>query len=128
MPHHSVIVQVGGFARAVTYSIVERHPGPFLFIRFKGPDGRRLEKTTKVCTARRVHEVAAGIVQKAHEEPGDERRTPWDAALPALVGAMRASNLRPGSVENYLGAIRQVREAFPGLHSPSDLTPNLAKQ
>jgi integrase len=128
MSRHSVIVQYQGLARAVRYSLKRRSPSPFLFLCFVGPDGRRLEKTSKVCTEKRAHEVAPGLIQDEYTEAAGPPAVTWDEAWAHVERAARGDNVRPGTLDVYKRALATVREAFPGLKGPAELTDGLARQ
>ncbi|MBN2023395.1 MAG: phage integrase N-terminal SAM-like domain-containing protein [Pirellulales bacterium] len=57
----------------------------------------------------------------------DKQALSWDDAISLVTRHMKARNLRPGSIGQYLGTIRVLRRAFPKTHGPDDITPRMAE-
>ncbi len=112
----------------VTYSIVQRHPDPFIFIRFRSRDGRRLEKTTKVTKIREVQDVAAAIITEEYGSGEPSRIIGWKDAIDKARAAMAASGLRDGSIQDYLDTVVAVLRRFrPGSVGPGDFSDKTAR-
>jgi integrase len=113
----------------VTYSIVRRHPDPYLFIRFRAPDGRRLEKTTKVTTIKSVEEVALSIIAPEYGATlGPTSILDWNEAISKARVSMAASGLRDGSIGDYLDTVVAVIRRFrPSSVGPADFSDKTAR-
>jgi integrase len=128
MIHHSVIIQYHGLSRAVKYSTRRRSPSPYVYLCFPGPDGRRLEQTSKVCTERAAHEVAASVIQEAYSEIEQPPPKSWDEAWRMLEDMARGHKVAASTLALYKITIASLRKTFPDLAGPAQVTDRLARQ
>ena len=111
--------------RRVRFSLLKRKNRPAYFAFFRGPDGRRREKSTLEKNRKRAQDAAVAIIREAYHQQGF---TPtWEDALDALADHERAANLRSKSTDQYRFAIRALRRLFPDTGGPSDFTAEMAE-
>jgi len=101
---------------------------PFYNVRFVGPDKRRVERSTKCANQKGARDVACQIIRDEYTPKSTLPNIPWDEAVAKMTAAMRAQNLRERSIEEYEAVVRCLREVYPSLRGPADLTEVLAKQ
>jgi integrase len=109
----------------VGYSLTER-PGGFR-VRFLGPDGKRVERSTAHKTKSKAITAGQDIIEEVYRPaaPVEPAKSSWDAALADLD---RTPDLRPDSIRGYRTAVKSFRKIFPEVASPADVTPALAHQ
>ena len=110
----------------IKFSLLLRHPEPYWTVRFRGPDGRRLERSTGKTKRGDAVDVAPAVILKAYKPEGEATSTAfmrWDEAIRLMKKEMAASGLRPGTVEDYCTCLQTVRNAFvSGVLGPNDVT------
>jgi site-specific recombinase XerC len=114
----------------VSFTLKRRPRDPFYLVCFRGPHPdpkklgqiTRLEKTTKTANKKRAELASDAIICKAYGQTASEFVT-WDAAIERLCQATGAQNLRPGTVEQYVVAISNLRKVFDTSQGPADITP-----
>lgn len=94
-------------------------------VRFAGPDGKRVEKTTGTSIKSDAYLAAAKIVLREYQPslPPDPKTTTWNEALDALPPDMRERTLT-----TYRSTVHNLREELPDTKGPNDITPELAKR
>lgn len=114
----------------IPYTLKRRQRDPFYLVCFRGPHPdpkklgqiTRLEKTTKTANKKRAERAADTIIFKAYGQTISEFVT-WDAAIERLCKAAKGQNLRPGTIEQYVVAISNLRKVFDTSQGPADITP-----
>src|SRR5690348_6379726 len=114
----------------IPFTLKRRPRDPFYLVCFRGPHpdpeelGRitRLEKTTKTANKKRAELAAEAIICKAYGQTASEFVT-WETAIKRLCKAAKGKNLRPGTIEQYLVAISNLRKVFDTSQGPADITP-----
>src|SRR5437660_7605197 len=123
-PH--ICILAGG--RRVPFSLKGRTGDPFYFVCFRSPAGRRLERSTKETSQKRAVDAAEALIRQEYEPRAVAVPITWDEALPALENRMRENNNKPRTVADYLDSLRVLRQAFPNIRGPGDITLALAKE
>lgn len=110
--------------RRIAYTLQRRERDPYYLVCFRGPDRKRKEQTTKAANLKRAQLAAVAKIRLAYgasERPFVE----WDGtdgAIEKLNNACKEANLRPGTVDQYRIAIRNLRKVFPESKGPADVT------
>src|SRR5258708_5087987 len=88
----------------IKFSLLLRHPEPYWTVRFRGPDGRRLERSTGKTKRGDAVGVAPAVILKAYKPEGQTAAptfTQWEQAITLMKKEMAAAGLRAGTVEDY---------------------------
>ena len=119
----SLVLQDFGVVR---FSLLQRHPEPYWNIRFRSPDGRRLERSTGKTKRGDALAEAPAIILKTYKPADDAPSaafTRWDQAIALMRKEMAASGLRDGTIGDYFTCLQTVRNVFPsGVLGPNDVT------
>lgn len=121
-----VCVQADG--RRVRFSLNRRERDPCLLVCFRGPDGKRKERSTGESNQKRARDAAVAIVRDEYAPRARSASVSWDRALDELVRHMKGQNLRPRTVEDYELALGNLRAAFPQARGPSEITTEMARR
>lgn len=113
--------------RRVTLRVSLRDGQASYLVFFRGPDGRRLEKTTKETSQKRAIEAAQQVIIEEYQPKAQVRLVSWDDTLAALVKAMRANNNRESTIDDYRDTLNVLRRFYPDSRGPGDITPQIAK-
>ncbi len=107
----------------VGYSLTER-PGGYR-VRFAGPDGTRVERSTGCRTKALARQAATDIITEAYRPvmPAEPSHATWETVLAELD---KTPDLRPESIRSYRTAVKALRKLLPGVVSPADVTTILA--
>jgi integrase len=113
----------------VRFSLKKRARDPFYLASFRGPDGRRRELSSKEENKKRAIDAAIVLIRAAFEPATEARKNPsWDEAVEAMTRQAVANNLRTGTIQQYIIAIKHLRRAFPATHGPAEITPTMASR
>jgi hypothetical protein len=108
--------------RPLKFLLQKRERDPFWIVRFRSPDGNRIERSTSE-TSKPKAEVAAAALIRAEYQPRNSRPPmSWSEALEAIIQQGKDNNLRPATTKSYGDMIRLMKVAFPSLHGPADVT------
>lgn len=109
----------------VDYSLTSRPAG--FRVRFIGPDGKRMERTTGCRKKGEARDACPGIIEEVYQPAlaPEAAKATWDVALADLDAT---PDLRPDSVRAYRTAVKAVRDIFPALTGPADVTVPVAEQ
>jgi integrase len=113
--------------RRVTFRVSLRDGQECYLAFFRGPTGRRLEKTTKEKSQKRAIDAAQQIILQEYQPKAVVKDVPWDDALARLEKAMRGNNNRGSTVDDYLDTLGLLRRFYPDSRGPGDITPQVAK-
>lgn len=107
----------------VGYSLTER-PGGFR-VRFLGPDGTRIERSTGSRTKAQARQAATEIITAAYRPvmPAEPSHATWEVVLAELEST---PDLRPDSIRAYRTAVQAVRKVLPDITRPADITTSQA--
>lgn len=107
----------------VGYSLTER-PGGYR-VRFVGPDGNRVERSTGCQTKAQARQAATTIIAEAYRPvmPAEPSHATWETVLVELD---RTPDLRPESIRTYRTAVKVFRKVLPEVAGPADVTTALA--
>lgn len=115
--------------RLIPYYLKKRGRDKYYFACFKGPDGRRVERSTREPTnQRRAKASAVNIIRDAYDSKPTFQAPSWDEAESKMLEHMKAENLRPDSIQQYQLAVKVLRDTLPNTEGPCDVTPALAEQ
>ncbi len=121
---HSVLVD----GKPVGFSLKRRPGDPFHFVCFRGPDGRRLERSTMQTGQAKALEAARSIITREHAPPDRPAElVPWDEAERRFLRRMELSGLRKNTLGYYAKMFGLVRTAYGSAHGPADITEGMAK-
>ena len=109
----------------VGYSLTNR-PGGYR-VRFLGPGGKRVERATGCRKKGEARETCSAIIDAEYRAalPPEPSKATWDIVLADLD---RTPDLRPDSVRAYRTAVKAMRDIFPELAGPADVTVPVAEQ
>ncbi len=113
--------------RLVKYRVDSRPGEPFYFVYFRGPDGRRLERSAGEGSRKRALEEAVRIIKEEYCSQPQHQSPTWDDAIAILVRKMKAKNSRQTTINDYLLMISNLRKAYPTTSGPGDISTGLAK-
>ena len=114
--------------RRVRFALKKRPRDPFYLVAFRGPDGSRLERSTKEPSQRRATESATAIIQDEFATKPVVNDLSWDEARDVIVRHMQARNLRPATIDDYRFTLNTLQQAFPKTKGPADITPMMAER
>ena len=118
-PHSTTLAD----GRRVGYSLLPRHG--IHRAKFRDPDDKVKELSTGFRTVGDAHAEAARLIAEVYRPtlPAGVRGATWADA----ESDVRASNLRPETVADYLTAITIIRRLLPKANGPADVTPDTAR-
>ena len=116
----------------IKFSLLLRHPEPYWNVRFRAPDGRRLERSTGKTKRADALEEAPAVILKVYKPaevvPSTAFMT-WDVAIARMKKEMATAGLRFATVGDYCTSLQTVRNAFPsGMLGPNDVTDRHARE
>lgn len=111
----------------IPYTLQRRERDPFYLVCFRGPKRERKELSTKAANLKRAQMAAVAKIRLAYGVV-ERRFVEWDEAIETLNSECETANLRPGTVEQYRIAIRNLRKVFPESKGPADITPERAAE
>jgi hypothetical protein len=115
--------------RRVRFSLKRRDRDRYYLVSFRGPDGMRRELSTKEENKRRATDAAVVLVKEAFTPKPERPKNPsWDEAVEAMTQQMRADNLRPATIDQYVLVVKALRRTFPDSHGPVEITAAMASQ
>lgn len=114
--------------RRVPFTLKRRGRDPFYLCCFRGPRGRRLERSTKATNQKGAETSGIAIVREVYSQPERRHQLGWDDAVNVMVRHMEGCNLRPGSIDQYRLAIRNLRKVFPKTTGPHEITAVMAEE
>lgn len=114
--------------RRVKFSLKKRRRDPFYLVAFRGPDGKRIERSTKEENKKRASDGAVVIIREEFASKPVLNPTNWDKATDIMIEHMRARNLRPGTISDYKINVNNLKKQFPRLDGPHGVTPQMAEQ
>jgi integrase len=111
----------------VRFTLLERAGSPVYFVRFRGPKGNRLERSTGAAKKPDAIGAAHRIVLEEFQQvaPASERM-PWNTAREKLRDALEADGKRPKTVTGYLEMLGKLTDMFPLAQGPADITDRMA--
>jgi integrase len=112
----------------VRFSLKRRPRDPFHLVVFRGPDGRRKERSTGEGNLKRAKESAVAVIQGEYSPRAVTQAINWDDAIAMLGRAIRSANLRPNTLSSYEMALRTLRKVFPDAPGPGSITAEMARQ
>lgn len=71
--------------RRVKYSLKRRDRDPFYLVVFRGPDGKRKERSTQEANQKRARDAAAAIIRDEYT-PSGSSRSPGSRRSPSWSG------------------------------------------
>ncbi len=114
--------------RRVKFSLKRRDRDPFFLVCFKGPDGKRKEKSTDETSKRRASESATVIIHNEFHPHAIVENLPWADAIKLMIEHMKGENLRPNTISTYETVLTTLRKVCPKSVGPSSITPAIAEQ
>ena len=113
--------------KRVRFSLKVRAREPFYFVVFRGRDGQRLERSTQEASQKRAEATAVQVIKEEYFPEAPVEKCTWEDAIARLTREMKAQNLRPRTIEDYLLMLDIFRKFFPSSGGPTDITPAQAK-
>lgn len=114
--------------RRVRYTLKKRSRDPFYLVVFNGTDGRAKERSTGERGRKRALDAALAIIREEYRPVVAVPNPTWDEAIGRMVEQMRADDLRPKTIEQYLIVVNHLRRAFPTTTGPAEITPAMASR
>jgi len=127
MPRKAPRICILSDARRVPFSMKRRGDEPFYFICFRDPGRKRLERSSKEPNRKRAEEAAAQVIKDVYEPRAPRRAVTWEAAIGRLEQAMKAANLKEGTVADYVQQLELLRDAAGGTLGPGEITTESAR-
>ena len=121
-----VCVLVDG--RRIKYSLKRRGRDPFYLACFRGPDGKRKERSTQETGQRRAADSAAILIGNEYNPHATVQKLSWEDATKLMVEHMRGENLRPNTISTYESVLATLRKTCPDSIGPVSVTPVMAEQ
>jgi integrase len=119
-----VTTHTGGRVR---YALIERPDVGGYHVRFRGPDGRRVTRSTgvrrKVDAIGEAHRI---ILEEYGQVAPTSEKVPWSVAREKLSEAMAADGKRPKTIKGYLETLDKLTAMFPLARGPADITDRMA--
>lgn len=116
-----------GDGTQVRYSLAERAGAGVYFVRFKGRDGRRLEKSTGQVKKAQATDAAHRIIAEEYgDRPDGVPGATWAEAREQLRAALAADGKRPRTIGGYLETLAKVAAQFPRATGPGEITASMA--
>ena len=113
--------------KRVRFSLKPRASEPFYFVVFRGRDGQRLERSTHEVSQKRAEASAVQVIKEEYFPEAPVEKCTWEDAIVCLTREMKAQNLRPRTIDDYLLMLGILRKVFPSSSSPTHITPVQAK-
>jgi site-specific recombinase XerD len=114
--------------RRIKFSIKRRKRDPFYLVKFRGPDGRPRERSTKEAGQRRAVESAIRIIQEEYEPEVVTAQITWEEAIEKLKEGLEGKNLRWATVHDYCCTVHTLRDMFRKAVGPGEITPEMAER
>ena len=115
-----------GSGRRIGYTMYQRTADPFVFVRFKAPDGRYLERSTGKGKAKDGEKVAEEIIEREYAAPIPTVAS-WDEVRESLLEEFRGQNIAPKTQRNYFAAFDMIRASYGATNGPEDVSVSMAK-
>lgn len=111
----------------IRYSFVERADSKGYFVRFRSPDGRRLERATNAFKMVDAIEQAHRLIREEYQQiaPAAERM-PWKVAKEKLEEGLKSDGKRPKTIKGYLETLDKLIATYPLAKGPADITDRVA--
>ena len=111
----------------VRYSLLQRPESQVYMARFQSPSGGRSERSTGCVKKPGAIEEAHRIILEEYGQidPATESVS-WDVASQKLREAMLTDGKRPRTVMGYLETINRLKDVFPSIKGPADVTDRMA--
>ena len=115
--------------RRVKYYLKKRDRDPCYLVVFRTPSRRVRERSTLEQNKKRAEDAAIAIIRDEYADRsiGPAQPYTWDEAIPRMVTAMTAHNLRQRTIDDYLMVLTVLRKVFPGSRGPADITEDKAR-
>jgi len=112
----SEVYQLNG--RSILWSLKRRTRDVHYLCCFTDAQGKRREVSTGHAAKSKARKEALKIIDRHY--PG--RKEPaWEVAIETLKENLKADGRRPGSIQQYLWAIANLRKVFPNSKGPADI-------
>lgn len=114
----------------VKFSLLQRHPDPFFTVRFRGPDGKRVERSTGKANLKAAKEIAPFIIRDVYfPTEGAARTKPltWEEVEPKIWTECQGAGLRPRTIQDYQEALSTLKRYVTTL-GPADVSDATAKR
>lgn len=113
----------------VRYALVDRPEAETsaYYVRFRGPDGKRVYRSTGQSKKPNAIEAVARVILEAYQQntpPLDS--VPWVEAEQQLAEAMQADGKRKTTIKGYIETLHKLVKLFPSAKGPSDVTDRMA--
>ena len=107
----------------IKFSLLQRKPDPYWNVRFRSPDGRRVERSTKCYRKPDARDAAVVIITTVYCPQQPRLATvPWTTAIERMKRAMATEGLRAGTMSDYSACLGALRGSLPaGVLGPADV-------
>lgn len=114
--------------RRVKFLLQKRDRDPFWLVRFVGPTGTRIERSTKCTSQKAARDAATKTIEETFSPKPKAKHAAWSEVTGLLASAMKAQNLRQRSIDDYLLILDVLRATYPSSQGPHDITEDDARQ
>jgi site-specific recombinase XerD len=111
----------------VRFAFLARDDADAYYIRFRGPDGKRIKKSTGQMKKADAIDAAHRLILEEYGQiaPTSETVT-WEVVKGKLTHAMEADGKRPKTIKGYLETLDKLVALFPLAKGPADITAAIA--
>lgn len=112
--------------KTIRYSLKRRKRDPHYLVCFRGPDRKRLERSTYATSLQRAQDSAEATIAEVYApkpEAGPESEClTWDEAIERMQKSMEGEKLRVGSIQQYVYAVRSLEKTIEGRRGPAEIS------
>jgi integrase len=111
----------------IRYTLLKRSDADAYYTRYRGPDGRRVLKSTGQLTMVQAIDAAHRLILEDFGQVAPRSDTVnWEVAKGRLAEAMAADGKRPKTIKGYLETLDKLIALFPLAKGPTDVTDRMA--
>ena len=112
----------------VRYALIERPNADTYYIRFKGPDGKRVTLGTGRKKKPEANSEAHRLILEQYGAPEPSLETvTWELAKEKLSEGMEADGKRPKTIKGYLETLDKLIPMFTRAKGPADISDKMAE-
>lgn len=111
----------------VRFSLQKRDGSDVYYVYFRGPDNKRLERSTGAAKKSDAVDAAHRVIVEEYAQTVSTTLTvTWDVAKEKLTEAMIADGKRPKTIKGYVETLDKLIGLFPLAQGPGDITDRMA--
>src|SRR5262249_24882771 len=116
--------------KRVRFYLKKRERDPFYLVVSRTQSGRVREISAAATNKKRAEDAAVAIIRDDYGQRGigPVDRYTWEEAVPRMVTAMKAHNLRQRTIDDYEMVLATLQKVFPRARGPDDITEDKARE